>query len=77
MAFWAADTRKTLISMSRPLIKEPALIQRWEKGNLRKAECISDNLYFNPGFEGKGISCVTREIEGNRTSGRPATSQFS
>lgn len=51
------------ISMSRPFIREPDLINRWERGDLRKAECKSDNLCFNPGFEGKGIYCVTREIE--------------
>lgn len=65
------------ISMSRPLIREPDLIQRWEKGDLRKAECKSDNLCFNPGFAGKGISCVTREIEEKNISGQPAASQFS
>jgi 2,4-dienoyl-CoA reductase-like NADH-dependent reductase (Old Yellow Enzyme family) len=65
------------ISMSRPLIREPDLILRWEKGDLRKAECKSDNLCFNPGFAGKGISCVTREIEEKNISGQPAASQFS
>lgn len=65
------------ISMSRPLIREPDLIQRWEKGDLRKAECKSDNLCFNPGFAGKGISCVTREIEEKNISAQPAASQFS
>jgi len=62
------------ISMSRPLIREPGLIHRWEMGDLRKAECKSDNLCFNPGFEGKGISCVTREIEENTASGQQTTS---
>lgn len=42
------------ISMSRPLIKEPGLINRWKAGDRRKAECKSDNLCFKPGFEGKG-----------------------
>ena len=54
------------ISMSRPLIREPGLINRWKAGDLRRAECISDNLCFNPGFEGKGIYCVTREIQEKR-----------
>jgi 2,4-dienoyl-CoA reductase-like NADH-dependent reductase (Old Yellow Enzyme family) len=65
------------ISMSRPFIREPDLINRWQKGDLRKAECKSDNLCFNPGFEGKGIYCVTKEIEGNRMSSRDTTSRFS
>lgn len=65
------------ISMSRPFIREPDLINRWEKGDLRKADCKSDNLCFNPGFEGKGIYCVAREIEEKKTSGQAVTSRYS
>lgn len=65
------------ISMSRPLIREPDLINRWKNGDLRKAECKSDNLCFNPGFEGKGVYCVTKEIEKNKTAHRHITSNFS
>ena len=54
------------ISMSRPFIREPALINRWKNGDLRKAGCQSDNLCFTPGFEGKGVYCVTREREKER-----------
>lgn len=65
------------ISMSRPFIREPDLINRWQSGDLRKAECTSDNLCFNPGFEGKGISCVTRDLIENRLSGQSKASRFS
>jgi 2,4-dienoyl-CoA reductase-like NADH-dependent reductase (Old Yellow Enzyme family) len=51
------------ISLCRPLICEPALISRWEKGDRRKAECVSDSLCFGPIREGNGITCVTRERE--------------
>ncbi|WP_022667625.1 tRNA-dihydrouridine synthase [Desulfospira joergensenii] len=34
------------ISMSRPFIREPGLIQRWKKGDLEKAKCISCNQCF-------------------------------
>ncbi len=51
------------ISMSRPFIREPELINRWKEGDLRKAECTSDNLCFAPGFEGRGVYCVTLEKE--------------
>ena len=54
------------ISMSRPLIREPDLINRWQKGDQRRSQCTSDNLCFNPGLEGKGVFCVTREIENNK-----------
>lgn len=65
------------ISMSRPFIREPDLINRWKNGDLRKAECKSDNLCFNPGFEGHGVYCVTRELEKNKISGQHTTSRFS
>lgn len=51
------------ISMSRPLIREPHLIKRWAAGDLRKAECVSDNQCFSPGMEGKGVYCVTEGKE--------------
>jgi 2,4-dienoyl-CoA reductase-like NADH-dependent reductase (Old Yellow Enzyme family) len=71
-----ADGIADYISMSRPLIREPDLINRWQAGDLRKAECKSDNLCFTPGFEGKGVYCVTREMERNKISGQ-VTSRFS
>ncbi|WP_319406567.1 NADH:flavin oxidoreductase [uncultured Desulfosarcina sp.] len=48
-------------SMSRPLIREPGLIKRWQSGNRTRARCLSDNLCFGPGLAGKGIYCVTEE----------------
>ena len=49
------------ISMSRPFIREPGLINRWASGDLRKATCLSDNLCRGPLMEGKGIYCVVEE----------------
>ena len=49
------------ISMSRPFIREPGLIKRWESGDLRRAECLSDNLCFGPAMAGEGIYCVTEK----------------
>jgi 2,4-dienoyl-CoA reductase-like NADH-dependent reductase (Old Yellow Enzyme family) len=46
------------ISLSRPLIREPALINRWKTGDLRKATCISDNACFGPTLKGEGLHCV-------------------
>ncbi len=51
------------ISMSRPFIREPGLINRWKAGDRRKSTCLSDNQCFNPGREGKGIYCVVEERE--------------
>ena len=46
------------VSMCRPLIREPDLIKRWESGDTREAECVSDNACFQPGIEGKGVHCI-------------------
>lgn len=51
------------ISMCRPFIREPGLINRWKAGDRRKAECKSDNLCFKPGFSGKGVYCLAEERE--------------
>lgn len=51
------------ISMSRPFIREPALVNRWKAGDHRRALCKSDNLCFGPGVQGQGIYCVTAEQE--------------
>lgn len=52
-----------LISMSRPFIREPDLINRWKSGDRRKAKCRSDNQCFGPARKGDGIYCVTAERE--------------
>lgn len=49
------------ISMCRPFIREPALVNRWKSGDTTKALCISDNGCFKPAFQGRGIRCVVEE----------------
>ncbi|MGD9079833.1 MAG: NADH:flavin oxidoreductase [Desulfobacterales bacterium] len=49
------------ISMSRPLIREPHLINRWKAGDLTKSTCVSDNMCFQPAIDGKGVYCVTEK----------------
>jgi 2,4-dienoyl-CoA reductase-like NADH-dependent reductase (Old Yellow Enzyme family) len=51
------------VSMSRALIREPDLINRWRAGDLRRAACVSDNMCFQPAMKGDGIYCVTEEKE--------------
>jgi 2,4-dienoyl-CoA reductase-like NADH-dependent reductase (Old Yellow Enzyme family) len=58
-----ADGVADYISMSRPFIREPALINRWKAGDRGRALCVSDNLCFAPGMQGKGIYCVSEELE--------------
>ncbi len=49
------------ISMSRPFIREPGLINRWLSGDYEKSGCISDNRCFRPAFVGKGITCLSKK----------------
>ncbi len=51
------------ISMSRPFIREPALVNRWASGDLSKAVCLSDNQCFGPARAGEGIYCVVEKKE--------------
>ncbi len=45
-------------SMSRPLIREPGLPNRWKNGDLRRAACISCLGCFGPARKGEGVRCV-------------------
>ncbi|MBT8374605.1 MAG: NADH:flavin oxidoreductase, partial [Deltaproteobacteria bacterium] len=49
------------ISMSRPFIREPDLVNRWKSGDRSKAACLSDSRCFVPARTGKGIYCVMDE----------------
>lgn len=53
-----AETGLDYISMARPLIREPALANRWRDGDRRPAACISCNSCFGPGLKEGGIYCV-------------------
>jgi len=58
-----AEGTADYISMSRPFIREPDLINRWKSGNHAKAKCLSDNKCFAPAKAGKGICCVMERGE--------------
>jgi 2,4-dienoyl-CoA reductase-like NADH-dependent reductase (Old Yellow Enzyme family) len=49
------------VSMCRPFIREPDLINRWKSGDRRKAACISCNNCIEQAKKGEGISCVPLE----------------
>jgi 2,4-dienoyl-CoA reductase-like NADH-dependent reductase (Old Yellow Enzyme family) len=51
------------ISLSRPLIREPGLVNRWKSGDRGPAGCVSDNGCFKPAFEGRGVYCVVEARE--------------
>lgn len=54
------------ISMARPFIREPGLVQRWQEGDRSPARCISCNGCFKPGLKEGGIYCVVDKKERER-----------
>jgi 2,4-dienoyl-CoA reductase-like NADH-dependent reductase (Old Yellow Enzyme family) len=52
------DELTDYIALSRPLIREPSLINRWKSGDVQPSACVSDNACTVPLFAGKGIHCV-------------------
>jgi len=50
----------SLISLCRPLIREPDLINHWQKGHYEPSDCNSCNRCFIPAFKGKGIKCLKK-----------------
>ncbi|HBC93639.1 MAG TPA: NADH:flavin oxidoreductase [Pelotomaculum sp.] len=54
------DGAADYISLCRPLIREPNLINRWKSGDRCKSECRSDNRCFVKGLKGNGIYCEMR-----------------
>ena len=57
------DNDISYISMSRPFIREPGLVNRWLQGDRKPARCISCNGCFKPGLEEGGIYCVVEKKE--------------
>jgi len=56
------------ISLARPLICEPDLVNRWRNGDRSPALCVSDNACYGPAYAGEGIRCVTFEKRRARAS---------
>jgi len=63
-----SDGTADILSMSRPLIREPGLFNRWKAGDTARAACISCNLCFGPALEGHGIYCVAEKNERDKRS---------
>jgi len=51
------------VSLSRPLIREPALVNRWREGDLSPADCTSCSRCFRSMLKGRGIFCAQAESE--------------
>jgi 2,4-dienoyl-CoA reductase-like NADH-dependent reductase (Old Yellow Enzyme family) len=63
MERFVGEGRVDLISLSRPLIREPHLVRRFRLGEIVKSSCISCNKCNNP----RGISCGDLKVQARRT----------
>lgn len=54
MTKFVQESAVSAVSMSRPLIREPNLVERWKEGDHGRALCISCNKCFKP----NGTACV-------------------
>jgi 2,4-dienoyl-CoA reductase-like NADH-dependent reductase (Old Yellow Enzyme family) len=53
------------ISLSRPLIMEPGIINDWRRGDLHRAKCISCNECFESLLKGETLECVQLKSKEN------------
>ncbi len=60
MERFISEGNADLVSMSRPYIREPFLVQKFHNGEIQRSECISCNRCFNL----RGISCA--DLKKNR-----------
>lgn len=59
METWLNRGGIAAVSLCRPLISEPDLVGRWERGDIRKGRCISCSQCFNPGLVCKPFADVS------------------
>jgi 2,4-dienoyl-CoA reductase-like NADH-dependent reductase (Old Yellow Enzyme family) len=52
------DSYIAFVAMSRPLISEPHIIDRWQSGDLRPSRCTSCNHCFERLLKGKSLECL-------------------
>jgi len=53
-----------LVSLSRPFIKEPGIINKWKKNDRQRASCISCNQCFEALLKAKALQCVYQKETG-------------
>ena len=54
-----------LVSMCRPFIREPDLVNRWRRGDRKAAACISCNLCLKKIGQEEPVECVQATRKGN------------
>lgn len=54
---FVTDGLADYIGLSRPLIREPDLIKRWQAGNIARARCVYCNQCINKAINGAPLRC--------------------
>lgn len=67
------DTKIEAISLSRPLIRQPDLIKKWEEGDHAPVKCVSCNGCFNP----TGTQCFFHLSAEAKEAQRPISKMMS
>lgn len=57
------------VALSRPLIREPHLVKRWQSGDRRKATCVSCNKCFATLATKEALHCAVEEKERRKSQG--------
>jgi 2,4-dienoyl-CoA reductase-like NADH-dependent reductase (Old Yellow Enzyme family) len=60
------------ISLARPFVREPGLVNRWQQGDRSRASCLSCNGCYRPGLREGGIYCIVEK--GGRKKAEAAAS---
>ena len=60
------------VSLSRPLIREPGIINEWKEKDRHRATCISCNKCFESLLKGEGLHCVQEKLKQKKFKGEPA-----
>jgi len=51
------------ISLSRPFIREPGIVNQWKRGNHHRATCVSCNKCFEALIKREALHCVQQKLE--------------
>ena len=60
------DKQADLAALSRPLIREPDLVARWQQGENAVSRCISCNQCLEGLHRGKRLHCVVEKADADR-----------
>jgi len=58
-----------LVALCRPLVSEPALVARWQDGDLTRSRCISCNKCVEAIMSGEPVSCILDRQQEARATG--------